>query len=391
MDKAQRTEVAGKKSSALEQYLYRVITNKPGLPAALLRVLLAALAPVYCIGLEAFLLPYRLGVRKRYRLGCPVICIGNLTTGGTGKTPMTQAVCRMLLAAGLQPAVLSRGYGGQNEYGCAIASDRDGVMLNAAQAGDEAYLLATTLPGVPVVVGKDRRVTGKLAFDKFQPDVIVLDDGMQFWQLHRDLDVILLNAARPFDNGYTFPRGLLREPVSHLRRAGVVVVTGADETDLLTVQRTLDHAAKVAPGVPIFTGSLKPVNLRRISDGVEYSPDWIRNRRLASVCAIGNPGAFEDMLRSLHAEVEPRYRFRDHEAVSCEELSRVVQDSVSNGVDALITTEKDAVRLDFSSDEIPVMTLGVEMALNNTQEFQTIIVGVTLGKFDRAESRKIDV
>src|SRR5689334_11336801 len=136
-----------------EAYLLSVARGRRGLVPSLLRAGLTALAPVYCAGLKTYLLPYDLGLRKRKRLPCPVICVGNLTTGGTGKTPMTQTVCRLLQAQGLHVAILSRGYGGQHEYGCAIVSDGQAVRLNAREAGDEAALLAETLPGVPVVVG----------------------------------------------------------------------------------------------------------------------------------------------------------------------------------------------------------------------------------------------
>ena len=297
----------------METYLLAVAHGKPGIAPSLLRGVTSALAPVYCAGLKTYLLPYTLGIRKRQKLACPVICIGNLTTGGTGKTPMTQAVCKRLQATGKRVVILSRGYGGENEYGCAVVADEARVLLTARQAGDEAFLLASTLPGIPVVVGKERRVTGELAVQKFAPDVIVLDDGMQFWQLHRDLDIVLLNAAAPFDNGWTFPRGLLREPPSHLRRAGMLVLTNVGQVTADSLNATRRQLQRIAPGKPVFTADLSPVALRKLVDNAPVPLEWLRNRRIAAMSALGNPESFEATLRNLGAEIIAQFRFRDHQ------------------------------------------------------------------------------
>ncbi len=366
-------EPAGKRRSGTEQYLYEVITGKPGAVHALLRVVLALLAPLYCLGLEIYLLPYNAGIRKRHRLRVPVICVGNLTTGGTGKTPMTQLVCRLLQEAGRNPVVLSRGYGGANEYGCAVVSDRDQVLLSAAEAGDEASMLARSLPGVPVVVGKDRRITGDLAVATFAPDVIVMDDGMQYWQLHRDLNIVLLNASKPFDNGYTFPRGLLREPKSHLRRAGLVVVTGIENATRSEIDTTIASVKRICRQMPVFEAGLEPIGVRDIADGVKYPLEWLRTRRPACMSAIGNPAAFESMVERLSAGVAQRVRFRDHEAVGNERITDLLIAAEDAGADTLITTEKDASRIVFPISNIPVVTLQVEMQIDELQDFKQAI------------------
>ncbi len=350
--------------SGIESYLLAVAQGRPGLAPLLLRGLLSALAPVYCIGLELYLLPYHLGVRKRRRLPCPVLCIGNLTTGGTGKTPMTQALCRLLRTAGKRVVVLSRGYGGDNEYGCAIVSDTERLLLNAQESGDEAFLLASTLPGIPVVVGKDRRLTGALACERFQPDVIVLDDGMQFWQLHRDLDIVLLNACEPFDNGWTFPRGLLREPPSHLRRAGIVVLTNAHRAGTTQITAVRQQVAKLAPGCPIFTADLAPTELRDLTGKMNCSSSWLQGKKVAALSALGNPTSFEAMLESLGVSLVARFRFRDHKAITHDELTQVCQEAQSAGAEAIVTTEKDAVKLDPHGTMLPMLALQVEMRID---------------------------
>ena len=360
--------------SKIESYLLAVARGRPGLVPTLLRGLLTALAPLYCAGLELYLLPYRLGVRRRHRLPCPVLCIGNLTTGGTGKTPMTQAVCRLLQTEGKRVVVLSRGYGGQNEYGCAVVSDGERLLLNAKESGDEAYLLALTLSGIPVVVGKDRRVTGALAWERFRPDVIVLDDGMQFWQLHRDLDIVLLNACEPFDNGWTFPRGLLREPPSHLRRAGIVVLTNAQRAGSAQITAVQSRVAKLAPGCPIFTADLVPTGLRDLTGKIDYPLSWLRGRSVAALSALGNPAAFEAMLEILGAGLTARFRFRDHKAIDDEALAQICLEAQGSGAEAILTTEKDAVKLNVSAATLPLLTLQVEMQIAGEPAFCNVVV-----------------
>ena len=354
-----------------ETYLLGVIRGeRKGLLPTLLRFILMLLSYVYVAGLKLFLLPYALGIRKQTKLPCPVICVGNLTTGGTGKTPTTQTLCRLLIAQGKRVAILNRGYGGQNEYGCAIVSDGKTVLLTAEQAGDEAFLLASTLPGVPVVVGKDRRVTGKLAYEKFRPDVIVLDDGMQFWQLHKDVLIVLLNASQPFDNGYPFPRGLLREPITHLRRAGIILLTGTQHAKPETLAATREKAARLAPDTPIFEGNLAPTGLVSLTDDKAYSLDWLGDRQVSALSAIGNPAGFAARLTELGAKIIAQYTFRDHEAVGREEWETACRNAQEGSAEAVITTEKDAVKFPHSVDSpIPILSLAVRMQIDGEAEF----------------------
>ncbi len=375
--------------SDVERYLLEVSQGKRGLLPSLLRTGLGVLAPVYCAGLKTYLLPYNVGLRQRTRLDCPVICIGNLTTGGTGKTPMTQMLCRLLIAQGRRVVILSRGYGGENEYGCAVASDGANVLLSARQAGDEAFLLAQSLPGVPVVVGKDRRVTGALAVTRFHPDVIVLDDGMQFWQLHRDMDIVLLNAVAPFDNGWTFPRGLLREPPSHLRRAGIIILTNAQRAGATQLEQVRQRVCRLAPGTPLFTADLVPDTLRPLNEldaavpgdkmlsEVTVGLETLRGRNVTALSALGNPAAFEAMLAGLGYNVASAFRFRDHQPLSDAELSDVVTASERASA-AIVTTEKDAVKLTERSDALAnteIYALRVRMQIEREKVFFDAVNG----------------
>jgi tetraacyldisaccharide 4'-kinase len=361
---------------AAEAYALEVMRGKTGVVPMLLRGVLSVLSWVYNVGLEIYLLPYNVGIRKRTRLPCPVICVGNLTTGGTGKTPTTQTLCRLLQAQGRRVTVLNRGYGGQNEYGCAIVSDGKTVLLQAEQAGDEAFLLASTLPGVPVVVGKDRRITGKLAYEQFRPDVIVLDDGMQFWQLHRDLDIVLLNAAMPFDNGWTLPRGLLREPSHHLRRAGIVLLTHVARTESAVLTQTEAKAKQLAPNTPVFRGDLAPVELKSLTEGEACPTQWLEGRRIALLSAIGNPAGFASLLRALGAEIVREFVFRDHQAVTREEWESACREAQEAGAGGMVTTEKDAVKFPGADCDLPIFALSVRMQIENETQFVQKVLSV---------------
>lgn len=369
----------------LENYLLEVSNGRTGFVPSLLRGGLGLLAPVYCVGLKTYLLPYNLGLRKRTRLNCSVICVGNLTTGGTGKTPMTQTLCRLLQAQGKQVVILSRGYGGDNEYGCAVVSDSNNVYLNAEAAGDEAFLLAVSLPGIPVLVGKDRRITGKLAVERFKPDVIVLDDGLQFWQLHRDLDIVLLNAYRPFDNGWTFPRGLLREPPSHLRRAGITVLTNARKVPVSQLEALQKRAAELAPNTSVFTADLVPLALHSLResqfDKKSFDPsvnpsltvEWLQGKRVAALSALGNPRSFEETITASGGEIVQRFRFRDHQQITGVMLSEIVTASRQAGAQALLTTEKDAVKMNLKSEQFPCYALQIAMQVDHEAELMALI------------------
>ncbi|HLJ54416.1 MAG TPA: tetraacyldisaccharide 4'-kinase, partial [Chthonomonadaceae bacterium] len=292
---------------------------------------------------------------------------GNLTTGGTGKTPTTQWLVRLIARSGARVGVIIRGYGGEYEHGCALASDGSRTLLTARQAGDEAYLLAQTLPGVPIGVGRDRIRTGRMLYDRFRPDVIVMDDGMQHWRLHRDLNIVLLNACAPFDNGWTVPRGMLREPKRNLRRAGIVLLTNARRATPEAVAAATREIESLAPGVPTFTADLAPVELRSLTAEAPSGLEWLRSRRVVAISAIGNPESFETELLALGAVLARTFRFADHHSLSAEELAAVQRVAIEEGADAIVTTEKDAVKLPATCS-VPLIALRVEMQVDRQAE-----------------------
>jgi tetraacyldisaccharide 4'-kinase len=361
-------------------YLLSVVRGeKRGAGAAIVRGALGGLAYVYAGGLKLYLLPYRIGVRRQYRLPCPVISIGNLTVGGTGKTPMVQRVCELLQAQGVKVCVLSRGYRGAHEHGAGVVSTEKRVEVDAAAAGDEAHMLARMLPGVPVVVGKDRRKTGALAWERFKPDAIVLDDGMQFYQLHRDLDVVLVDATRPFDNGWTFPRGLLREPPSHIRRAGCVVITNADKVDAGVLTSLRANLERWIQSKPLFEAHYAPQLLRALDHSGEQKPEWLAGRKVAGLCALGNPQGFAEQLQQAGATVVDWTVFPDHHEPTMGELNEVIARGCEKGAEAVIVTEKDAVKLPPLGRPLPFYALIVRQQLDDEAGFAAILLG-TVGQ-----------
>ncbi len=361
---ANRSEVGRDK----EAYFLNVLHGAPGVIPSLLRTILTPLSWLYELGLELYLLQYKLGLRKRYKLPKLVISVGNLTTGGTGKTPFTVALCKILQSEGRSPAVLSRGYKGEHERGCAVVSDGDRFLLNAAEAGDEAFMLASLLREIPIVVGKDRRQSGKMALAQFDPDLIVMDDGMQYWQLHRDMDIVLLDASKPFDNGFLLPRGLLREPARHLRRAHIIIITRIAPISQMDREKLLGKLRDIAPGKPIFTADLVPYGIREIFSSEVLPPSWLKGRRVSAYSGIGNPESFENMLGELGAVNAHQYRLPDHAKASEEEFVQFVNEAKQANAELIITTEKDAVKM-TSPAALPIYTLQVKMQMDFPDAF----------------------
>lgn len=351
-------------------YVESVIKEERGGTLAwLVGLLLVPLAWLYSLGLKLFLLPYRLGIRAQAHLPAPVISIGNLSVGGTGKTPMTQLICEMLQDHGLKPCVLSRGYRGEHEHDCAVVSDGRKVELTAIQAGDEAHLLANTLQGIPVLVGKDRRESGALGMERFHPDIFVLDDGMQFYQLHRDLDIALVNATRPFENGWTFPRGLLREPPSHIRRAQIIVVTNSEKAPEEELHRLQVKLKRLAPRSMVYSARYEPDRLISLDRKSELTPDWLEGRRVATFCALGNPSGFEDQIERAGAHIEYSLRLGDHQTATMADINTLIDGAQRCGAEAIIVSEKDAVKLPPLGRPIPFFALIVRQKLSDPARF----------------------
>ena len=348
-----------------------LLLREKSLRGVLLRLLMTPLAGLHFVGLELYLLPYRLGIRKRYRLPVPVIAIGNITSGGTGKTPMAALVGRLLRAQGCRVALLSRGHGGSHERqgGAQLVSRGEGsLLLRADVAGDEPTLLAQLLPDVPVIVGRDRRLSGQLACTTLAPDVLLLDDALQFWQLHRELDIVLLDARRPFDNGWMLPRGLLREPPFHLRRAGIVVLTRADQVSPEALDSTKKIVQRLAPQAALFTATHAPTAWVSRA-GAEKPLETLAGEGVVAFSGIADGAAFLHSLERLQLSLKFSCEFGDHHTYNKEETLALIAQAPQG---TFVTTEKDLTRLLqlWPMEGPPLWALRIQMQVADQESFR---------------------
>jgi tetraacyldisaccharide 4'-kinase len=280
---------------------------------------------------------YGAGVLKTCKLPLPVISIGNMTVGGTGKTPFTAHVARLLMSQGLKVAVLSRGYGGTREGQTAVVSDGRQIHLSAEECGDEPSLLARSIPGLAVVIGSDRYAAGLLALKGCNPDVFLLDDGFQHLRLHRDLNILLLDCTRPFGNGWTLPAGLLREVERAAERADLVVLTRCPE-DILP--------PSPVPGIPSCHARHALDDLLPLTGGDPIHFESLRGSSVVAFSGIAEPQAFVDGLQHQGLQVIAALNLPDHVVYSDDRLAEIEDMLRTSGADFAITTEKDGVKLD---------------------------------------------
>jgi tetraacyldisaccharide 4'-kinase len=308
----------------------------------MLRGLLSAAAGAYRGALAARQACYSAGIFSTRRLPVPVISIGNLTLGGSGKTPLAALVAGALADLGAGPAVISRGYG-RRTRGVRVVADRDGVRLTARDAGDEPRLLAEQLPGIPVVVGENRYEAGRVAVERCGAAALVLDGGFQHRTLAKDLEIVAVEGTEPWGNGRLFPRGVLREPMSALRRANVVVVTNpAHQAAAENIARSLRHHGSRAA---VLTGSYRAEALRQGCEGAPQSPSALAGRRVIALAGVASPTGFVMTLAGLGATVTELLAFPDHHPYTEADLLRVRSSARRAAVNCVVTTEKDWVRL----------------------------------------------
>jgi tetraacyldisaccharide 4'-kinase len=312
----------------LEQYFLSLIRGeKRGTWAALQRGGLRVLSEPYGWAMRLRNRLYDAGWKRSRRALVPVVSVGNLTLGGTGKTPCVEFIARFYRERELRVAVLSRGYG------------------SSEGRNDEALVLEENLPDVPHLQGVDRAALAEIAVLELESEVLILDDGFQHRRLQRDLDVVLIDATNPWGQGYIFPRGLLREPVSSLRRAGVIVLTRCDQVEWSEVERIKARLAKRVPAVPVVESSHRPAAW--INSKQEQQPlEEIGRRPLAAFCGIGNPEAFRRTLLNLGATIADFRTYPDHHDYTrddVEELRTWARRQATECV--VVTTQKDLVKL----------------------------------------------
>jgi tetraacyldisaccharide 4'-kinase len=366
----------------LEQFAIDVILERRhGLRASLLRSLLFVLSFVYARLVQLRLFLYRKRVCREHALGCLVISIGNLTVGGTGKTPIVEKFARALQAGGRRVAILSRGYKSVAKpskrswldrlRGVApdpprVVSDGQSLLLDSLTAGDEPYMLANNLKDVIVLVDKDRVKSGLYAIREMKADTLLLDDGLQYLHLKHRLDIVLIDRQAPFGNEFLLPRGTLREPPRNLRRASYIFITkstGEPNDELIARIRRYNRTAE------IIECAHQPLYLRDVYTGEQLPLERLTDTYIGSFCGIAAPDSFENGLRKLGARIELTKRFADHHRYSEAELQSFINRCVRRDVDMIVTTEKDAVRFPhLTKPEVPIYFLRVEILILSGHE-----------------------
>lgn len=321
-------------------------------------LLLYPFSILYGIAVRFRFFLYGAGFLKKRSLGCNVISIGNITVGGSGKTPMTIFLAEKLKEKGKKVVILSRGYKGKiKDIG--VVSDGNNIILSPEDAGDEPYLMAAKLKTVPVIVGRDRYKTGLYAIEKFKPDVIILDDGFQHVSLYRDIDILLVDSRRGFGNGHLFPLGMLREPLSGLKRASVFMIKGKPSAITLLKDR------------PIIFFSYKPKAVSSLFDNSILSVDSLKGKKIAALFGIADPKSFKHTLEGLGASVIKEIAFPDHYAYTYKDIQIIAGEA--EGVDMVITTMKDAVKLkSFPIEYLPIYALDIEVEIENSEIFEKV-------------------
>ena len=322
--------------------------------------------------MRARLAAYKSGLLKTKRLNAPVISVGNLTTGGTGKTPLVAWVCRVLAREGRKVTILTRGYGRANAGQRVVASDGVNVLTSTEQAGDEPQLLAENLKGIAsVICDSDRAAAGQWAIEKLGADVLVLDDGYQHLQLARDLNIAIIDATNPWGGGHQLPYGMMREPRNSLARADCVVLTrNNEESDPAVLKGEINRFT----AAPIFTSRMQTSLVRRV-DAVQPTKLTAIAQPVAAFCGIGNPSSFFDHLRREGFTLAHARAFPDHHRYQQGDIDHLCKAAKATGASSLITTAKDAVKLRDFAFELPCYVLEIDVVIDQEETVIDLIRG----------------
>ncbi len=377
-------------SESLEQFVLEVIYGqRKGKRAALLRVILYSLSKVFTVAVKTRRFLYNFRILRDSTLGVQVIAIGNLTAGGTGKTPVVEKFARELQDAGRKVAILSRGYRSkppplyervinklllrEDITPPKVVSDGKSLLLDSESAGDEPYMLASNLRDVVVLVDKDRVKAGRFAIDKYSCDTLLLDDGFQYWKLKgRRQDVVLIDRQQPFgNNGKLLPRGTLREPPSHLSRANIIFITKSDGN----TEELRGTIAKYNPEASVIECVHSPLYFEDVFTGEREGLDFLNGRKIAALSGIALPASFEESLMDLGADLVYTKRFVDHHRFSQQEVLNVINRGKTRQADFIVTTQKDAVRFPkIDRRDLPLYFMRVEIKiLKGAKNFQDCV------------------
>ena len=332
---------------------------------------------------------YRTGILRRFPLGCQVISVGNITAGGTGKTPVVEIFARELQKSGRKVAILSRGYRkkeapwyqrlfSEKIEPPRVVSDGRRMLLDSEMGGDEPYMLASNLPGVVVLVDKNRVKSGRYAVKKFGCDTLILDDGFQYLKLQHMLEITLVDKTNPFGNEHMLPRGVLREPVKNISRADYLFITKSDGHS----EELRRRLAELNPDAEIIECRHEPRYLKNVYTGEKIPLDWLKGRSIGTLSGIAVPQSFEDSLRRMGARVIYCERYADHHRYAAQEIIDALNKTSDMHAEALLTTEKDAVRFPrLETTPVPVYYLRVDIEImKGAENFHEAVQHICFGK-----------
>jgi len=356
--------------------------------ANLVRGLLFGISKIFQVLVKIRRWLYNVRLLRDKTLGVQVIAIGNLTVGGTGKTPVVEKFARELRDAGRNVAILSRGYRSRpppfyeslfnkiflrhDHTPPRVVSDGKSLLLDSEMAGDEPYMLASNLRDVVVLVDKDRVKSGRYAIEKFGCDTLLLDDGFQYWDLRgRRHDVVLIDRQQPFGNEHLLPRGTLREPPSHLARAQTIFITKSDGRTAELRQRIAKFNSEAA----IIECVHHPLYLEDVFTGERCGLEFLRGKKVTSLSGIAQPESFEQSLVKLGAELVYSKRFADHHRFTQQEILNVINRGKKRQAETIITTQKDAVRFPkIDRRDLPIFFMRVEIQIvSGANDFQDCV------------------
>ena len=348
------------------RFWVRVVWASDSALASVLRLLLRPFSWTYGIAVMFRNWLFRVGIRSRYRLPVPVICVGNITVGGAGKTPMAEWLAVWLAQAGRKPAVLSRGY----------RARRPG------EGNDETRMLGEAVPGLIQVVDPDRVRGGRKAVEELGADCLVMDDGFQHIRLCRDLDIALVDALDPFGGDALLPAGGLREPKSALRRADVVVVTRCDLISKDELAALRGGIQRLAPNALVVTARYEPVGLTSVDGQGGYGGEWLKDKRVFAFCGVGNPRGFFKTLGLLEPASLAGVALDDHALYSPGRLARLARAAREADAEVVVVTAKDAVKIRRGAwpGSVPVMALRIRMEIVDGKDALIRCLGRALGK-----------
>jgi tetraacyldisaccharide 4'-kinase len=376
-------------TEALETFVLEVIfEERRDFKANLMRGFLFGSSKLFQTGVKLRRWLYNNRLLRDKTLGVQVIAIGNLTVGGTGKTPVVEKFARELRDAGRTVAILSRGYRSkpaplhilllnkillrEDRTPPRVVSDGKSLLLDSEMAGDEPYMLASNLKDVVVLVDKDRVKSGRYAIEKFGCDTLLLDDGFQYWELRgRRHDVVLIDRQQPFGNEHLLPRGTLREPPSHLARAGTIFITKSDGN----TRELRERIARLNPSAAVIECMHHPLYLEDVFTGERGGLDLLRGKKVASLSGIAQPESFEQSLVKLGSALVYSKRFADHHRFSQQEILNVINRAKKRQAEVIVTTQKDAVRFPkIDRRDLPIYFMRVEIQIiSGANDFQDCV------------------